>query len=247
MRGSVVDMRLSALDYREAARLWGIEDPAIALRVHAALGGIPGYRSLIATAPATLPDFDKWIIENLLAVDVGVFTRTEVDYLLREDPRITARALYYDILSAVAMGASTPATIGAAIGRDDNAVRHPLRVLESTGHLVKTRDVPHARKPVITVSDPVIRFDRLITAPSLGQLELGRAEQERDRKTKPQRYAEAGIAHFWHVEDADGKPVAYVDEFDPATGAYALTGIHHGRLKVAVPFPIDIDLDDLPR
>ncbi len=34
-----------------------------------------------------------------------------------------------------------------------------------------------SRKPTITVSDPVIRFDRLITAPHLGQLDLGRAEQ----------------------------------------------------------------------
>lgn len=34
-----------------------------------------------------------------------------------------------------------------------------------------------ARKPTITVSDPVIRFDRLITAPHLGQLEFGRAQQ----------------------------------------------------------------------
>lgn len=71
--------------------------------------------------------------------------------------------------------------------------------------------------------------------------------EDRDRKTKPQRYAEAGIAHFWRVEDAEGKPVVYVYELDPATKGYALTGIHHGVLRVSVPFPIDIDLDDLPR
>jgi Uma2 family endonuclease len=47
--------------------------------------------------------------------------------------------------------------------------------------------------------------------------------EERDRKTKPPRYAEAGIAHFWRVEENDGK------------------------LGVPVPFAIDIDLDDLPR
>lgn len=71
--------------------------------------------------------------------------------------------------------------------------------------------------------------------------------EERDRKTKPLRYAEAGIAHFWRVEESDGSPVVYVYELDPATKAYALTGIHHGRLTVPVPFPIDIDLDHLPR
>jgi hypothetical protein len=66
-------------------------------------------------------------------------------------------------------------------------------------------------------------------------------------------YGRAGVqqdtAHFWRVEENDGKPVVYVYvyELDPATRAYALTGIHHGRVTVPVPFPIDIDLDDLAR
>jgi hypothetical protein len=59
--------------------------------------------------------------------------------------------------------------------------------------------------------------------------------------------AEAGIAHFWRVEESDGKPVVYVYELDPATKAYALTGIHHGKLSVPVPCEIGIDLDALPR
>ncbi len=64
----------------------------------------------------------------------------------------------------------------------------------------------------------------------------------RDRERKPQLYAKAGIAHFWRVENSDGHPVVYVYELDPATKAYALTGIHHDRLRLSVPFPIDIDL-----
>ncbi|MBB2909031.1 Uma2 family endonuclease [Streptosporangium becharense] len=71
--------------------------------------------------------------------------------------------------------------------------------------------------------------------------------EDRDRKTKPSRYAEAGIAHFWRVENNGGSPVVYVYELDPATGVYALTGIHHDRLTIPVPFPIDIDLTALPR
>jgi Uma2 family endonuclease len=66
--------------------------------------------------------------------------------------------------------------------------------------------------------------------------------QVRDRVRKPQLYAEAGIKHFWRVEDTDGKPVVYVYELDPATSTYALSGIHHDRLTITVPFPIDIDL-----
>ncbi|MFJ8628186.1 Uma2 family endonuclease [Kitasatospora sp. NPDC093550] len=69
--------------------------------------------------------------------------------------------------------------------------------------------------------------------------------QERDRDTKPRKYAAAGIAHFWRVEDDDeGRPVVYVYELDPATRAYGLTGIYHKQLKVDRPFPIEIDLTD---
>jgi Uma2 family endonuclease len=71
--------------------------------------------------------------------------------------------------------------------------------------------------------------------------------EERDRERKPQLYAKAGIPHFWRVENASGHPTVYVYELDPATRAYALTGIHHDQLKVAVPFDIDIDLTELGR
>ena len=67
--------------------------------------------------------------------------------------------------------------------------------------------------------------------------------QVRDRERKPQLYARAGIKHFWRVEEDDGRAVLYVYELDPATSAYALTGIHHGRVQLTVPFPIDLDLD----
>ncbi|WP_216915287.1 Uma2 family endonuclease [Nocardia noduli] len=69
----------------------------------------------------------------------------------------------------------------------------------------------------------------------------------RDRERKPQLYARAGIAHFWRVENADGRPVVYVYERDPATSVYALTGIHHDRLESSVPFAMEIDLTGIDR
>lgn len=65
---------------------------------------------------------------------------------------------------------------------------------------------------------------------------------ERDRKRKPQLYAEAGIPHFWRVENVDGRVVVYVYELDPATEKYTPTGIHHDSLRVSVPFDIELDL-----
>ncbi|WP_327361938.1 Uma2 family endonuclease [Streptomyces sp. NBC_01296] len=64
----------------------------------------------------------------------------------------------------------------------------------------------------------------------------------RDRETKPIKYAHAKIPHFWRVENKEGRAVVYVYELDPATEAYVATGIFHDRLKVSVPFPMDLDL-----
>ncbi|MFD3957180.1 MULTISPECIES: Uma2 family endonuclease [Streptomyces] len=64
----------------------------------------------------------------------------------------------------------------------------------------------------------------------------------RDRETKPVKYARARIPHYWRVENHDGRAVVYVFELEPATGAYTSTGIFHDRMKVSVPFPVDLDL-----
>ena len=76
---------------------------------------------------------------------------------------------------------------------------------------------------------------------------VSKSSEIRDRETKPRRYAEAGLRHFWRIENDGGRPVAYVYELDPATRTYSLTGIFHDRLKTSVPFPIDVSLTDLPR
>ncbi|MGV9411925.1 Uma2 family endonuclease [Nocardia sp. NPDC003693] len=69
----------------------------------------------------------------------------------------------------------------------------------------------------------------------------------RDRERKPQLYGQAGIPHFWRVENVHDRAVVYVYELDPATKAYAPTGIHHDRLRLSVPFDIDIDLTEYTR
>ncbi|MGW5674007.1 Uma2 family endonuclease [Streptomyces sp. NPDC003860] len=68
---------------------------------------------------------------------------------------------------------------------------------------------------------------------------------DRDRSLKPFKYAQSGIAHFWRIEDESGAPTVHTYELDAMTGAYVATGIHRNRLKVSVPFPLDLDLDQL--
>ncbi|MFE9442396.1 Uma2 family endonuclease [Streptomyces sp. NPDC006602] len=68
--------------------------------------------------------------------------------------------------------------------------------------------------------------------------------EARDRDTKPHKYAAAGIPHFWLVEMAGESrhPVVRVYELDPLSKTYALTGIHHDRLKLGVPYDLDLDI-----
>lgn len=69
----------------------------------------------------------------------------------------------------------------------------------------------------------------------------------RDRERKPQLYAEAGIPHFWRVEDAGDNVVLYVYELDPAMKRYVPVGIFHDRAVLKVPFDMEIDLSRVYR
>ncbi|MEU4162245.1 Uma2 family endonuclease [Actinoplanes sp. NPDC026670] len=67
----------------------------------------------------------------------------------------------------------------------------------------------------------------------------------RDRTVKLRKYADAGIPHYWRIEDEDGAPVVHVYEMDEPTKTYVASGIHRDVLRRPVPFDIDIDLAGL--
>jgi hypothetical protein len=179
LRGrALIDMRLAAFDYREARTFWGIDDADAAFLVHAVLGGAPGYRPLAdADPPQSTEDFAAWILRVLLAPDRATYSRAETEYLLREDPRIGPRTTYYELLTAVANGATTPTAIGAALGKSRAATTHPLEVLESAGYLHRGQDLLKQRTPVITLPDPVIRFNQIVTLPQAPLVDTGHPEQ----------------------------------------------------------------------
>ncbi len=69
---------------------------------------------------------------------------------------------------------------------------------------------------------------------------------ERDRDTKPHKYAGAGIPHFWRIEWMDGAPAAYTYRLG-ADGRYEPTGEHVGRFRTDEPVGIDVDLTEIER
>lgn len=173
LRGrAVVDLRLAAFDYRTSRAFWGLDDLFTALQVDAVLGGAPGYQP-IAGRPSPNDGFERWLASTVLNPGRAVYSRTETEYLLREEPRITQSTLYYDVLTAVAQGAHTQAKIGAALGRQRTAVAHPLEVLESAGYIHREPDILRRQHPIISLADPVIRFNQLVTAPMATAIEQG--------------------------------------------------------------------------
>ncbi|RSO37507.1 hypothetical protein DMH15_18260 [Streptomyces sp. WAC 06725] len=73
--------------------------------------------------------------------------------------------------------------------------------------------------------------------------------QALDRDTKPRKYADAGIPHFWRVEnDGPGRyPVVHVFGLDPATRTYHPVGTFREQLELDAPFGISIDLTEIDR
>ncbi|MFF4651085.1 Uma2 family endonuclease [Streptomyces sp. NPDC001380] len=67
----------------------------------------------------------------------------------------------------------------------------------------------------------------------------------RDRTVKLRKYAEAGIPHYWRVEEEGTAPVVHVYELDPPTRTYVPTGVFRDRLEPKVPFPVAVDLGAL--
>lgn len=67
----------------------------------------------------------------------------------------------------------------------------------------------------------------------------------RDRAVKLRKYAEAGIPHYWLVEEESTRPVVHVYELDLPTRAYVPVGIFRETLSCAVPFAVTLQLDAL--
>ena len=109
-------------------------------------------------------------------------------------------------------------------------------------------DARNRPEPDLVVAGTDFDPDRTWFAPATVSLVVEVVSPEsahRDRTVKVRKYAEAGIAHYWLVEEEENAPVVHVYELDTATSSYAPAGIFRGKLERPVPFPVVIDLDGL--
>jgi Uma2 family endonuclease len=114
---------------------------------------------------------------------------------------------------------------------------------------LRLQDVPLTnRRPDVIV----YRADTIDVAPTRPEHVLLVAEvvspgsETTDRIVKVDQYAKAGIAFYWRIEQAaTGVPLVYTYVLDPAAGIYRDGDVFTGLIKVAAPFPVEIDLGSI--
>ena len=166
-----LELIVPTLDYRLAAEFWNVTDPALAVKVHAIVGGTPAYRREFARddTPAGPGDFDGWIERTVLNPASPLFR--EARYLLADEPDLRDVGLYHSVLAAIAVGNNTRGGIASYIGRKSGDLAHPLNVLQDCGLVVREPDAFKDNRTVFRIAEPLIAFYHAVMRPIWSDLE----------------------------------------------------------------------------
>ncbi|MFJ4694037.1 ATP-binding protein [Streptomyces sp. NPDC088766] len=166
-----LDLTVGPFDFRRAARFWGIEDPALALLVHAVVGGTPAYRRdyVCDDAPGDRQDFDAWVCRTVLDPRKPLFR--EAYHLLQEETDHVDRALCHSALSAVASGCSTQGQVADCLAAPLTDTARCLGLLVENGLLHSAPDAfrPHLIR--LHVAEPLLAFEHVAVGPRRSALE----------------------------------------------------------------------------
>ncbi|MFB7877283.1 Uma2 family endonuclease [Nocardia sp. NPDC056064] len=173
----------------------------------------------------TAAEYDSWSEEQCAGIEI-------VDGMVVVSPSASKR---HNRLARILANA-----LDEAAGPEWNA---------DTDFDVRLQDVPLTnRRPDVVV----YRADTLDISPTRPEHVLLVVEvvfpgpETTDRIVKVDRYAKAGIAFYWRVEQAATcVPLIYTYILDPATRSYRTGDMFTGIIKTTAPFPTEIDLGRL--
>ena len=173
----------------------------------------------------TAQEYDSWSEEQCAGIEI-------VDGMVVVSPSASKR---HNRLARILANA-----LDAAAGPEWNA---------DTDFDVRLQDVPLTnRRPDVVVD----RADTIDITPTRPEHVLRVAEvvspgsETTDRIVKVDQDAKAGIAFYWRIEQAvTGVPLVYTYVLDPATKTYRDGDVFTGVIKVAAPFPGEIDLGQI--
>ncbi|MCM2389411.1 Uma2 family endonuclease [Streptomyces albipurpureus] len=197
-------------------------------------GSTPSTGPVESGARWPVPPREGWTVDDLLTLP-GLPPRTELidGGLVFASPQSSFHSVAVDVLVS-GLRRTAPPELRAT--RDMTVVIDKGNAPEPDVSVIRSEAVTGRQVTSYSVADVVLAVE--VVSPD---------SEYRDRDTKPRKYAAAGIPHFWLVEmgGADHHPVVRVFERSEVTRTYALTGIHHDRLKLSVPFTVDIDLTEI--
>ncbi|MEU2597830.1 ATP-binding protein [Streptomyces hirsutus] len=163
--------------FREAADFWGVaEDPEVAFKLHALVGGTPAYKEMSGGAGPDGPaDVDRWVARRLLNPASAMFR--EGGLLLREEPSIADPTSYASVLAAVSAGHHRRSEIAGALERPSSSLAHLLSGLQDIGLLEQSEDAIRDKRSVFRVAEPMVRLHQLLIQRHEPELVVGRADQ----------------------------------------------------------------------
>ena len=165
-----LELVMHPFGYRDAATFWQVaDDPELAVRLHALVGGTPGYRDMCNNvSPTSARALDRWVVANLLNPASAMFR--EGNALLSEEDRVVDTAVYFAVLTAISQGRTRRGEIAASVGKADGALAHPLTVLTEAGLVAPLSDATKQKRTTYHVAEPAMRLHQLIIAPNESRL-----------------------------------------------------------------------------
>ncbi|MEO3872628.1 ATP-binding protein [Nonomuraea sp. B12E4] len=164
LRGrAVLELVVRPFGFRDAGAFWGLtDDPELAFRVNALVGGTPACLEMCGgSGPAHRDGFDRWVQRRLLNPSSAMFR--EGGLLLREEPSISDPTSYAATLTAISAGNHRRSEIAAALGRPTSAMAHLLTGLQSIGLVEQIDDALRDKRSVFRVAEPIVRLHQLVT------------------------------------------------------------------------------------
>jgi hypothetical protein len=160
-----LELVVPTLDYQLSAQFWNVTDPALAIKVHAIVGGTPAYRRefIRDDTPADAGDFDNWVMRTVLNPSSPLFR--EARYLLAAESELRDLGLYHSVLAAIAGGNTTRGGIAAYTGRKSGDLAHPLNVLMDCDLVRRQPDAFRDNQSTYEIAEPLITFYHAVMRP----------------------------------------------------------------------------------
>jgi AAA+ ATPase superfamily predicted ATPase len=164
---------LLPLDYRWSAEFAASEDPEELLRRYAVLGGTPQYQVWAGQDPIMTV-----IAERILSKGESLYE--EPLHLLREEQTIRTPGTYFEVLRAIASGASQYNDIAQKAGVEVSNLKRMLDRLIELGYVELHQPLQAkgsvAKQGVYRLADPFFRFWFRYVFPNRSRLERGRVK-----------------------------------------------------------------------